>query len=87
MGTFLRTFTHGHVLQLAAVNWRLLDGLTATVPGLLRGGDPRLVLVDLDDRRGPRLREAGRGVRLFGRAGPKRAARDDQHALDGAGDR
>ena len=39
------------------------------------------------DRRGPRLREAGRGVRLFGSAGPERAAGNDQHAFDSAGDR
>lgn len=49
MGTFLRSFTHGHVLQLAAVNRRLLDGLTATVPGLAGSDDGSLVLVDLDD--------------------------------------
>ncbi len=49
MGTFLRSFTHGHVLQLGAVNRRLLHGLADTVPGLVGGDDGSLVLVDLDD--------------------------------------
>lgn len=47
MGTFLRKFTHGHVLQLAAVNRRLLAGLTESSPGLV--GSDGLVLVDMDD--------------------------------------
>ena len=47
MGTFLRNFTHGHVLQLAAVNRRLLTSLAALVPGLVGSGGP--VLVDMDD--------------------------------------
>ncbi|WP_431791973.1 IS1380 family transposase [Kocuria palustris] len=49
MGTFLRSFTHGHVLQLGAVNRRLLHGLADMVPGLVGGDDGSLVLVDLDD--------------------------------------
>jgi hypothetical protein len=48
LGTFLRTFTHGHVQQLRAVGSRLLSGLTAQVPGLLVGAD-RLAFVDVDD--------------------------------------
>ncbi len=47
IGTFLRTFTHGHVLQLHAVNRDLLRGLGARVPGLVGAGD--LAFVDLDD--------------------------------------
>lgn len=47
MGTFLRRFTHGHVLQLAAVNRRLLHGLAGHAAGLV--GSDRLVLVDMDD--------------------------------------
>ena len=39
LGTFLRTFTHGHVQQLDAAGGRLLAGLTAQVPGLLAGAD------------------------------------------------
>lgn len=35
IGTFLRTFTHGHVLQLRAVNRGLLAGLGARVPNLV----------------------------------------------------
>ncbi|MCT1591751.1 transposase [Kocuria palustris] len=49
MGTFLRSFTHGQVLQLGAVNRRLLHGLADMVPGLVGGDDGSLVLVDLDD--------------------------------------
>ena len=48
LGTFLRSFTHGHVQQLDAVGARLLAGLTARVPGLLAGAD-RMVFVDVDD--------------------------------------
>jgi hypothetical protein len=50
-GTFLRSFTHGHVKQLDAVGSRLLAGLTGRVPGLLRGGtDPGgIAFLDLDD--------------------------------------
>ena len=48
LGSFLRTFSHGQVRQLDAVNTRLLAGLAARCPGLLAGGDG-LVLVDVDD--------------------------------------
>lgn len=37
LGTFLRTFTHGHVHQLDMIGARLLTGLTARVPELLAG--------------------------------------------------
>lgn len=47
MGTFLLKFTHGHVLQLAAVNRRLLSSLSQLLPGLIGLADP--VLVDMDD--------------------------------------
>ncbi|HWB35435.1 MAG TPA: IS1380 family transposase [Rugosimonospora sp.] len=47
IGTFLRSFTHGHVLQLHAVNRRLLAGLAGTVPDLI--GADELVFVDVDD--------------------------------------
>lgn len=47
VGTFLRKATHGHVLQLGAVNRALLEGLACHVPSLT--GSSRLVLVDLDD--------------------------------------
>lgn len=50
-GSFLRSFTHGHVKQLDAVSSRLLARLTARAPGLLGGGtDPEGIgFVDLDD--------------------------------------
>lgn len=47
IGTFLRKATHGHVLQLGAVNRGLLEGLACHVPSLI--GSSSLVLVDLDD--------------------------------------
>jgi len=51
LGTYLRSFTHGHVQQLDAVAGRLLAGLTAQVPGLIAGAEHRdgLALIDLDD--------------------------------------
>jgi len=53
LGTFLRSFTHGHVQQLDAVGARLLAGLADRVPGLLAGagdgaGDP-VAFLDVDD--------------------------------------
>jgi hypothetical protein len=48
LGTFLRSFTHGHVQQLDAVGARLLAGLTARVRGLLAGGE-QMVFLDVDD--------------------------------------
>ena len=46
-GTFLRTFTFGHVLQLAAVSRRLLANLTGHAP-LLPGAD-QISFLDIDD--------------------------------------
>lgn len=52
LGTFLRTFTHGHVQQLDKVNAGLLAGLlaglTGLVPGLLAGAGG-IAFVDVDD--------------------------------------
>ena len=47
LGSFLRSFTFGHVRQLDAVAARVLVNLTAAVPGLVAGDG--VVLVDLDD--------------------------------------
>jgi len=47
VGTFLRSHKHGHVLQLARVNRRLLTGLAGRVPGLV--GAEGVVFLDLDD--------------------------------------
>jgi hypothetical protein len=50
LGTFLRTFTHGHVQQLDAAGGGLLAGLAARVPGLLAGSDDEgIAFVDVDD--------------------------------------
>ncbi|HSJ60112.1 MAG TPA: IS1380 family transposase [Jiangellaceae bacterium] len=50
LGTFLRSFTHGHVQQLDAINGHLLAGLATRVPGLLTGADADgIALVDVDD--------------------------------------
>src|SRR5213076_2727240 len=47
LGTFLRSFTHGHVRQLDAVHSRLLINLARQAP-LLAGAD-ELAFVDVDD--------------------------------------
>lgn len=47
LGTFLRTFTFGHVRQLDAVASRFLTGLTRHAP-LLAGAD-RIAYLDVDD--------------------------------------
>jgi hypothetical protein len=51
LGTYLRTFTHGHVKQLDAVASRFLAGLVARVPGVIAGADQPdgMALIDLDD--------------------------------------
>ena len=50
LGTFLRSFTHGHVQQLDAAAAGLLAGLARAVPALLAGGGPRgMVFLDVDD--------------------------------------
>jgi len=48
LGSFLRTFTFGHVRQLDAVASRFLTGLAAVSP-LVAGPADGLVLVDVDD--------------------------------------
>jgi hypothetical protein len=48
LGTFLRTFTHGHVQQLDKINAGVLAGLATRVPDLLAGADG-IVFVDVDD--------------------------------------
>ena len=48
IGTFLRTFTHGHALQLGKVNRLLLARLIEAVPALT-GTAGGLVMVDMDD--------------------------------------
>ncbi len=50
LGTFLRSFTHGHVQQLDQVNAGLLAGLAARVPDLLAGADAEgFATIDIDD--------------------------------------
>lgn len=50
LGTFLRSFTHGHVQQLDKVSAGLLAGLASQVPGLLAGGDTGgIAFIDVDD--------------------------------------
>ncbi len=51
LGTFLRSFTHGHVQQLDAVGGRLLAGLSRQAPGLLAGAgsEDGIAFVDVDD--------------------------------------
>jgi hypothetical protein len=48
IGTFLRRFAHGHVLQLGKVNRLLLRRLIAEAPALT-GAPGGLVMVDMDD--------------------------------------
>jgi len=48
LGSFLRSFTFGHVRQLDAVASRFLTGLTAVAP-TPGGASEELVLVDVDD--------------------------------------
>ena len=90
LGTFLRSFTHGHVQQLDAVGGDLLAGLTARVPGLIAAPRRRGVRVYRRRRhhpRGPRLRQAGCGLRLHRGAGAEYPTRHHLHPAGLAGDR
>ena len=51
VGTFLRSFTHGHVQQLDAIGGDLLAGLTARVPGVIAGAQDLqgFACIDVDD--------------------------------------
>ena len=51
LGTYLRSFTHGHVQQLDAIGARVLAGLATGVPDLMSGGqNPEgLAFIDVDD--------------------------------------
>lgn len=50
LGTFLRSFTHGHVQQLDKIGAGLLAGLATRVPGLLAGADGKgIAFIDVDD--------------------------------------
>lgn len=100
LGTFLRSFTHGHVQQLDKVNAALLAGLTDRLPALLAGDDETTTFVDVDappralragrcphDRPGPRLRYASSGVRVHRHPRAEPATGHAQHRDHGAGDR
>ncbi|AWZ23079.1 transposase [Rhodococcus pyridinivorans] len=64
LGTYLRSFTHGHVQQLDAVATRLLDGLAAHIPGLIAGGD-EIAFLDVDDTIG-QVHGYGKQAAAFG---------------------
>jgi len=51
LGTFLRSFTFGHVRQLDTVHTRVLTGLATAVPRLVAGVDglDGLAFIDIDD--------------------------------------
>lgn len=50
LGTFLRSFTHGHVQQLDKIGADLLAGLARQVPDLIGGvGPDGIAFVDVDD--------------------------------------
>ncbi len=68
-GTFLRTFTHGHVQQLDGIGARLLAGLAQRVPGPWQGpGGEGITFLDDDTIRQVHgiAAGAGRRVRVFG---------------------
>jgi hypothetical protein len=48
LGSYLRSFSHGHVQQLDAAGSRLLAGLAGRAPGLFAGADD-IAFVDIDD--------------------------------------
>ena len=90
LGTFLRSFTHGHVQQLDKIGGGLLSGLAARVPGLLAGGGAEgIAFLDVDDtvREVHGYAKQGARVRLHRRQGAERPARHDLDSDRCAGDR
>ena len=72
LGTFLRSFTFGHVRQLDAVHTRVLAGLATVVPRLLAGVDG-LAFIDIDDtiREVHGYAKQGRGTGTRGEGGQR----------------
>src|SRR5674476_60194 len=87
LGTFLRSFTFGHVRQLDAVASRVLVNLAARAPLLVGAGQVAFVDIDSRDQGDLRAQEAGRRLRVLQGQGFERAARDRLDAPVGAGDR
>lgn len=50
LGSFLRSFSHGHVQQLDKMSGAVLAGLAGRLPGMLAGSGPEgIAFVDVDD--------------------------------------
>ena len=86
LGTFLRTFSFGHVRQLDSVAATLLGELARRTP-LLAGAD-QVAYVDVDDtvKATYGYAKQGAGFGYSGVKGPERADRDGLDAAVGAGD-
>ena len=90
LGSFLRAFTFGHVRQLDAVASRFLTGLADRAPLIGASSADRWAGAGRHRRhhhRGPRLRQAGLGLRLLRGPRTERAARHRHHRRVRAGDR
>jgi hypothetical protein len=94
LGSFLRSFTHGHVQQLTAVIRAMLVSLAATTP-VLAGADA-VTFVDIDSllrrvyghaKRGARFGPAKIGGYQLLLRGLSTVGGDDLHPDRGAGDR
>ncbi len=86
LGTFLRTFTFGHVRQLDSVAATMLAELARRTP-LLAGAD-QVAYVDVDDtvKATYGYAKQGAGFGYSGVKGPERADRDREHTAVRAGD-
>jgi len=87
LGSFLRSFTFGHVRQLDAVASRFLTGLAGMDP-TPAGASDELVLVDVDDTIVQVHGYPKQGLRLpiLRDPRPERPARHRCHSIKGAGD-
>ena len=88
LGSFLRSFTFGHVRQLDAVASRFLVNLSERTP-LVQAGEGAYTFVDVADTiievRG--YLKQGLRLRIFRRGGVERTAGHGLHHRDSAGDR
>ena len=83
LGTFLRSFTHGHVQQLDKIGGGLLSGLAARVPGLLAGGGAEgIAFLDVDDTVRELRREAGPALDRLASSAQSLASRSRELAAE-----
>ena len=87
LGSFLRSFTFGHLRQLDAIASGVPERAGGPLPAGGRDREPRAGRRRRHHHRGARLRQAGLGLRLLRGPRAERAAGPRDHRRRGTGDR